>query len=175
MYAVVDFEGFQLKPGCFVIKEFAFWGINDDKFGHWMFEPPVPWKKLTNCQKKTCSWLTRNLHNISWDFGDIPYMKFQSILCSLVQSYSTIFVKGLEKKCFLQKLTRQSFYNLEDIQCPNFKDLHSHNISCFYHDRHSSHCALMKAAAFKKYINHLFQNNMLHSSSLCGQNNTSNI
>lgn len=175
MRAVIDFEGFLLRPGCFVIKELAFQGLDDGFFGHWIFLPPIPWESLNSRQKATFTWLTKNLHKIPWNSGEIPYVQFQKILFSLTRTYSEIFVKGLEKKVFLEKLMGCVIHNLEDVSCPKVDDLPLQNITCFFHAHQFEHCALVKAVAFGRYINSCEKKNIHHLCSTCQPSNTLNI
>lgn len=175
MYAVLDFEGFQLKPGCFVIKELAIRGVGNNFQGHWLFSPPSSWESLSDKQRLIFSWVTRNMHNLSWNSGEIPYSHLQTILLSIAKNYTEIFVKGLEKKKFLQKLISNTIHNLEDWQCPKFDNLAQPNVICFIHPFHFNHCALVKAAAFEKYINYSLRYHGVHLPSICPPKNTSNI
>lgn len=175
MYAVLDFEGFELKPGCFVVKELVIRGVGDNFQGHWLFLPPSSWESLSDKQRLIFSWVTRNMHNLSWYSGEISYSHFQTILFSIAQNYTEIFVKGLEKKKFLQKLISNTIHNLEDWQCPKLKNLPQTNVLCFIHPLHFNHCALVKAVAFEKYISCSLRDHGLHSSSICLPKNTSNI
>ena len=62
MYAVLDFEGFQMTKDCFIIKELAFQGVGESSHGYWFFLPPMHWNNLTQKQKHSFSWLTRHFH-----------------------------------------------------------------------------------------------------------------
>ncbi|GIY20858.1 hypothetical protein CDAR_607591 [Caerostris darwini] len=45
--AVLDFEGFQISAGSFIIKELAVCAVHDDTFcGRWLFKPPHPFELL---------------------------------------------------------------------------------------------------------------------------------
>lgn len=175
MYAVLDFEGFQLKPDCFIVKELAIRGIGDNFQGHWLFSPPSSWENLSDKQRLMFSWVTRNMHNLSWNSGEVSYSHFQTILFSIVKNYTDIFVKGLEKKKFLQKLISNTIHNLEDWQCPKFDNLPQPNVTCSIHSLYFNHCALGKAAAFENYISCSLRDHGAQLPSICLPKSTSNI
>ena len=97
---VVEFEGFQLSPYDFIIKELAFYVVDFGYHGRWNFLPPFPWNELSVKNKKTAAWLTQNYHGLRWESGDLPYSSSELILTYLLTSYNTIYTKGLEKLFF---------------------------------------------------------------------------
>lgn len=175
MYAIVDFEGFQLENGMFIIKELAFHGLEDGCLGQWIFLPPKEWNQLNNRQKITFSWLVRNKHKLPWDFGNVSYDKLYEIVCRLRKKYDTIFVKGLVKKKFLEKLIGRIVHNLEDLQCPKVTTLPHHPFNCLWHPLHFEHCALVKAIAYTNYIKRLNSSQDIHLTLSCQPNNTLSI
>ncbi|GBM85732.1 hypothetical protein AVEN_163058-1 [Araneus ventricosus] len=68
--AVLDFEGFQISPGRFIVKELAVCAVNEDTFcGRWLFKPPHSFKTLDRKRQNTYTWITKFLHHIAWDDG----------------------------------------------------------------------------------------------------------
>lgn len=150
---VVEFEGFQLSPHNFVIKELAFYDADFRYHGHWSFLPPFSWEQLPDKKRKTFSWLTRNFHNLRWDSGELPYSVLHVILSSLFASYKIIFTKGLEKTKFLENISGKKFLNLNDFNCPKIHFLKYTEVKCPNHKPHFKHCALVKASSYAMYIN----------------------
>ena len=134
---------------------------------HWLFLFPMPGNNLADKQKRSLSWLIRNYHMLPGISGEIPYTNFRTILNSIVRSYSAVFVKGQEKRKFLEKLTGHIFLNLEDWHCPKFDVLPFHEIFCPVHPINFKHCALMKASSFESYINRCHRDHSVYSSRMC--------
>lgn len=157
---VIDFQGFQLAPHSFVVKEFAFYDVQYDFHGRWSFQPPHSWEKLSSRKQKTYEWVIRNVHGMSWESGDLPYGLFRRIMMFLFASYHTIYVKGLEKVKFLQKFSQSNIIDLNDMKCPKIQNLRIPAVKCPFHNPQSHYCALNKAAAFSSFIsNHRNQPN----------------
>lgn len=153
---VLDFEGFQVKPQSYIIKELAFYSLNDGYHNCWAFGPPHPWKYLTPSQKKSFHWVIRNRHGMEWNSGILPYSKLRLILEYLSTIYPTIYVKGVEKIKFLQALLNREILS---VNCPEIKKLNVDNFSvnCCFHPTKSDCCALLKAATYATYIKHHLQ------------------
>lgn len=154
---IIEFEGFQLQPDSFIVKELAFFDVKYGYHGRWSFLAPHPWEQLSAKHRKTFSWLTHHCHGIQWDYGDLPYSALQLILTSLFVSYTDIYSKGLEKCKFLEKLCGRKILDLNDFKCPKIYDLKVKSIlNCPSHESHFQHCALAKAAAYGSFIKEQF-------------------
>ena len=149
---VVEFEGFQLNPYDFIIKELAFYVIDYGYHARWNFLPPFPWSELSAKNKKMAAWLTRNFHGLRWESGDLPYSSCELILTSLLTSYKVIYTKGLEKTIFLERKSGRKIFNLDDLNCPKVTSLGSLQVKCPVHMLHFKHCALVKASFYALYI-----------------------
>ncbi|KMQ81846.1 hypothetical protein RF55_25011 [Lasius niger] len=147
--AVLDFQGFQLSPESFIVKELEFYDIENGYHGRWSFQPPHAWEELPPKKKSTYSWVIRNIHGMSWTSGDLPYTALRSILTTLFAVHKTLYVKGLQKTKFLQKLTDFSIVNLDEMDCPK---LPMPKVSCPHHTTDEFSCALSKATAYAQYV-----------------------
>lgn len=152
---VIDFQGFQLAPHSFVVKELAFYDIHHDYHGRWSFQPPHSWEKLSLRKQKSYAWVTRNIHGMSWQSGDLPYIALSRLLIFLFTSYETIYVKGLEKAKFLQKFCQLNIIDLNDMRCPKIQNLQIPAVKCTFHTPKSHYCALNKVAAFASFVSKL--------------------
>lgn len=160
MSAVVDFEGFQMSNQHFIIKELAFYSINNPhSHGVWYFQSPMPFEELSYAQRKQMSWVTRNIHQINWREGFLSYSKLKSILSYLFESFSYIYVKGLQKRTFLELLTGKKCRALEEFDCPKVEDLLPVRTSCSVHELKFHHCALVKATAYGSYLREYLKTN----------------
>ncbi|GFS72303.1 uncharacterized protein TNCV_1827161 [Trichonephila clavipes] len=114
--AVIDFEGFQLSSELFVVKELAVCAVNDDSFrGSCLFKPPHSFDQLPKPKQCTYSWVTKNIHKIKWESGELPYFYFRYVLDVTMGMFTYIYVKGLQKKKFVHFLTGREILNLNDF------------------------------------------------------------
>ncbi|XP_068993469.1 uncharacterized protein [Neodiprion pinetum] len=106
MEFVVDVQGFRRPGPGFTPKELAVVSLNEDTNPSiFLFEPPYDWNYLLAPFKSENLWLSRNYHRLSWEGGDLPFEKLDlTIECMSLRKASTIYVKGLEKKSWLQKI-----------------------------------------------------------------------
>jgi hypothetical protein len=155
---VIDIECFQHRNQACVVKEMAVYGDYLDSI---VFREAQPFHTLPFIVQKIYSWLTNNLHGLSWHTGDYPYDRLLSFVESIKLRYpkSFLFAKGLEKSKFLSRLFERDFYDLNDFGCPRIDQLKHSNIYC----RSSSparssgtHCARKKANAFGIWIQKYF-------------------
>lgn len=132
---VVDMEGFYTPK--FTPKELA---ISDGlKTNHYVFKPAIPFENLTNRWKQNVRWLENNLHNIPYVDGHVEYKEIKNILKKFTENASCIYVKGYQKKEFLDKILDHVVINLENAAgVPN---LTKSECDCFYHTK-SSCCSL---------------------------------
>ncbi|GIY49698.1 hypothetical protein CDAR_173961 [Caerostris darwini] len=152
--AVLDFEGFQISAGSFIIKELAVCAVHDDTFcGRWLFKPPHPFELIEPRKKENYLWVTKHLHKIKWDDGELPYEYLRSVLTIIMEMFPYIYVKELEKNKFLEFLTSKEILNLDDYECPKVNDLPPLNVFCpFQHGKNFNHCAVYKAKVFTKFL-----------------------
>lgn len=151
MSLVIDFEGFQFSSSYFIVKELAFYA-GPHFSGAVTFQPPFPVDNLSVQQKRTCAWVTRNLHHIDWHEGQLPYFYFKTVLCFLFQLFPRIYVKGLQKKKFLEFLSGRECFDLEELNCP--KNVSAH-VMCLVHISNFQHCALAKVTTYGTFLNNL--------------------
>ncbi|XP_073995589.1 uncharacterized protein [Rhodnius prolixus] len=89
--------------------------------GHWLFKPPEN-LSLNAFSYRVNSWLTRNFHQIKWKEGEVDYVELDAILHKHLTHYNKIFVKGLQKKQFLNHYCG-NVINLEEFDCPQISQL----------------------------------------------------
>ncbi|GBM11138.1 hypothetical protein AVEN_243011-1 [Araneus ventricosus] len=60
--------------GRFVVKV---WAVNNDTFcGRWLFKSPHSFESLDLEKQKSFSWISKFLHQIKWEDGELPYNVF---------------------------------------------------------------------------------------------------
>ena len=80
----VGVEGFVLKTG-FIVKQLSFLYEGNGEYENFLFSPPK--MTLSASDLKTVNWCTKNLHNLDWDEGLIPYSSVQHIMNSLTNCH----------------------------------------------------------------------------------------
>ena len=103
MEYVVDIQGFKQPPNEFVVKELAIAPLYSNvKPGVYLFKPPIEWCRLPVKYKSQNCWLERNYHGLFWSSGEPPYEELENVLRSSPHDASVVYVKGLEKKQWLE-------------------------------------------------------------------------
>jgi len=156
MSLVIDFEGFQVSSNQFYVKELAAYAVNDSTFrGRWQFRAPFSLDRLDKKSKLTVMFTACNIHLMDWSEGELPYGDLPCILRMLFRSFKKIYVKGLQKKKFLEGCG-VDVENLEDLNCPRFHELPPVESRCpYWHIKGFSHCAVQKAEAYAKFVESL--------------------
>ena len=149
MSIIIDFEGFMLESHTYVVKELAAYSFDGNiLLVHWTFKPPRPFEELNEKDQKQCRWITRNLHGIQWEQGELAYENFRHIMGFLFKMYEKIYVKGYEKTKFIETLSSRNCYNLDDLGCPKINNLPEKSVICPHHHL-KNHCALAKVICFR--------------------------
>lgn len=155
MEYIVDIQGFKRPFNEFVFKEVAIIPVEDDSLPSvYLFESPHKWSFLPAKYKSENRWLEFNFHGISWDKGDISYDEVSDTLISLLRDASKIHIKGLTKKCWLDRIL-PNVYNIEDLGCPALSALPTNtNISCTNHAsmRWTPHCSAHNVSMLKTWL-----------------------
>lgn len=146
---IVDFHFLIGDDGTEIVKELAIMDVTRFAGRHWIFEPPANAIVSNPKHVKTNQWLTDNFHGIAWTDGETSYAKLQSILDKNTFPFNYVFVKGLQKKRFLDaRIVHFNIINLEDFGCPKLEHLrvmdgtacHAHRFLpeiCTYHRVHA--------------------------------------
>ena len=122
-FAVVDLQGFYVR-GVFIPKELALIG-NQSPVYHYTFKSSLPFFTLSECEKQQVRYLVRNHHGISYHVGQNLDYEIKDLLENFIKAYKIdeIYVKGHNKKDFLDKLLSINIINLEhsDEKCPKLE------------------------------------------------------
>lgn len=158
---VVDFQFFRGNEKEIVIKSFSFCKLFDeDVVQHFVFKPPYEFMALNLIRRREAAHVTLNFHHLEWDQGFIEYEQAHKIIQSCLSNATEIFVKGLEKeKCLNSILGTKLCYNIENLDCPNFKTMKS---QLSIHDP-CSPVSSLNVLVMKQWLRNLLQNSL----SLC--------
>lgn len=148
----IDMQGFKSNSNTFIAKEIAI-VFNNEEYINFIIKPPFDFKRLSIAKQNEANWLTKNFHHLNWNDGSISFKSVVKFLKTNLK-YSTIYVKGMEKKKWFEKLLQVRVFNIEDIGCINFKQIqlkYPEHFYCSYHNY--GVCALRNAYLLKKETN----------------------
>lgn len=144
----VDLQGFKHEKD-FILKEFAL--LNSTEQEHIIAQPPFEFHWLSSADQGQARWLERNYHGFSWDEGTLPYGEALATMVSCLKKKEgeDIYVKGLQKKIWLQKFDIFPL-NIEDIGC----DMKVCNLRSGWHCwLHYGVCAMRNVFHMKNWFN----------------------
>ena len=147
MEVYIAMEGFTL-PSDFVLKE-LFELFPNGEYNHLLFLPPDI--ALTEADKRTVRYTTKNLNNISYFDGDVPYNQLHEILSKLrdykIYTYSEVAVKTLQSH-----LPMTVIINIQDM---GFKMPGQPEDPCCFRIHNHRYCAKAKGLAIKSFMDNL--------------------
>lgn len=150
---IIDIQGFKDNRNEFIVKEIAVTRTDGCFFlRHWIVKPPYNFKTLSPEYRRQANFNTHCYHGIPWDEGraSFNYVKRQ---LEVLLSFKRVFVKGQEKRDFLQRILKNA--RVEDLdQIPSLKKLTSRYVSniCYYHKFDNFVCALENVFKIQTYL-----------------------
>lgn len=138
---IIDLQWFTttVQDNRYIVKELAFSSLDRNCHQSFVFKPPTDTCSESNVIPEKADWITNFHFQLSWTDGDIPYSCLNQILLKLGDQFRIIYVKGLQKKTFLEKFLPQiKIINIEDFGCSKLILLNSKK-TCL---RKHSNCAL---------------------------------
>ena len=116
---VLDLEGFRHRKEKFIVKEF---GVCTDDYNNCvLFSPPSKFSDLTDPQKISINWLSKNLHGLNGNSENYPYIYLTQIVQNvrLRNPRAVYYAKGLEKSQLFSELLDSPVIDLNTLECPN--------------------------------------------------------
>lgn len=160
---IVDIQCFTDNKRSYILKEVCVLELDTGVLRiHHVALPPYNKSMLTPKRVKGNKWLTRNFHGLTWDQGDISYYDLHCKLTTCISLRSTVYVKGLEKKIYLEMnhVRDPAFTKIIDIcniGCEPlttlYKQLEDHvHMRCVNHVSIYSRCALTNCIAVRNWL-----------------------
>lgn len=146
----IDMQGFKSNSNEFIAKEVAV-VFNNDEFINFIIKPPYNFNNLSPQKQKEAHWLTKNYHHLHWNAGSVSF----SSVCRFLKTnlrYFKVYVKGVEKRQWLEKMMQRNIFNTEDIGCINLKQMnrkYPNNFHCNFHKYGGGVCALRNVLLLK--------------------------
>ena len=136
----------------FNVKQF---GVCTEDYNDFvLFSPPSKFSDLTDPQKTSINWLSKNLHGLNWNSENYPYIYLTQIVQSvrLRNPSAVYYAKGLEKSQLLSELLDSPVIDLNTLERPNisynFFPVNCRNHSSTQRDVFNNPCAREKACFY---------------------------
>lgn len=147
---IIDIQGFQDKNSSFIPKEIAVLAVECNIFSHWIVKSPYNSTELPKPVLATNSYLTCFHHGIEWFDGESTLDDVYNALRDVARNALRIYVRGIQKQNLLEEILGRQVLNLEEYNCPSFKNLPRINEHfCFYHGRKREYFSCSLAYAYK--------------------------
>lgn len=145
----IDVQGFKSNSNDFIAKEVAIAFNNNDYF-NFIIKPPFNFKCLSIAKQREANWLIKNYHHINWNDGSVSFNSVCKFLKANIK-HSEVYVKGKEKRKWLEEMLHKKVLDIEDVGCINFKQMEIKYPEYFYCSYHSyGVCALRNALLLTK-------------------------
>lgn len=153
---ILDVQGFQFGED-FLCKEIAIIQAENGWYEHRIVKLPSTLKVYAMDFQKQCAFLTENIHGLEWEKngeGTIDYTQLSEFITNSI-GYKSVYVKGNQKKQWLQSIIKNEVYDLqEEEQCPSFEQLKLY-LRSFHCNKHSHrndlNCALENVFFLKNW------------------------
>lgn len=152
---IVDIQGFHGKYGEFLPKEVAVLGLDYNVIAHWIIKAPYPFSELEAGFSKANTYLSCYEHGLEWFDGTADLEDVYISLRDVARRSLQIYVWGSTNQKLLEKVLSRSVTNLQELNCPSFKNLPYTNIhSCFHHTciKEFMVCALSFAYKLRNWL-----------------------
>lgn len=145
MKLFLDIQGFGRFSDKFIVKELGvmYFQTNDGSnisMTRILFEPPCSWITLSKEHKNLNTYLSRYYHGIPWNTGETSYKDVEKIVKEVTRDTFYIYVKGLEKKLWIEKILNDNtkpVIDLEELGCPSLRILqHESEVVHWHGDIH---------------------------------------
>lgn len=138
---IVDVQGFQYKNVLsFMCKEISILNIENASCEHRLIKMPVNYESFSKDIQQQIDWSTTNIHGLQWSTpydDDLAYEDLPSFIKTRFVDGASVFVKGLEKKRWLEQyLPNNNILDLDLYNCPRIKDLVSSSFTGVHCNKH---------------------------------------
>lgn len=151
MAFIIDIQGFRGPNDKLIVKEIAI--LRGCSHHHFIITPPFDFKHLPTTLKRQAKWLYQNHHGLHWNGGFTKYNKVEEFLRDNIINH-IVYVKGDEKLQWIKRLLNENVevINVENINCPNFKELKRLFPSETRCLSHSKCCALQNVFLINNFV-----------------------
>lgn len=157
MSIIIDIQFCKDAKNSFIPKEVAVLSLDCNHLAHWIVLPPYRATKLPLKIRNENKWLRQSLHGLDWDEGTVSRKALCENLQQITKNYDKVYVRGEEKKKFLDTIILNDVINLESNEDnPAFKELPWNDSYCMIHALRMANvgfnCALNNTHRLKKWL-----------------------
>lgn len=169
---VLDIQCFKNDENEFILKEVCIIEVvTGILLLHHIAISPYSQRFLSQEKLRESCWLTKHYHGLEWNKGDIGYHTLIQKVRTCLSDYSTVYVKGLEKKQYVLNtlVTDETslVVDMSDIGCSSLASISgSSTIRCNHHKSVQNHCALANCTSLRHWLIHT-DNNSYESCCCC--------
>lgn len=149
---VVDFQCFKSIGNNYIVKELSVVRIHGDKEMHFLLKPPQPYFTLTPQMKKRVNFLTRHIHGLRWDSGELDSDDVLAYVADVLNlCANTVYIKGSERVKFMENMlhprivVRDLDHFMDDCDT-------TVKVKCENHVNKTKRCSLSKALSYKAWL-----------------------
>lgn len=158
MKYVLDIQGFKQPVNDYIVKELAIVPLNQkEKSKVYLFQPPFPWRRLTDKYKQENTWLEQYYHGISWKAGSVPYNLVGETLRENLADATKVYVLGSIYKSWLERFKfKFEIVNIAEHGYPSMDRITRLVTICTHHNgAYRATCALHNARRVRQYIHEI--------------------
>ena len=166
----LDAQGFRDSRNFFQPKEIGIYAVDDNIAPSvYLIKPPYHWSSMSEANQNHNKWIEYNHIGIPWSSGNLAYNRVKETLNNALCRASVVYVRGEEKRKWLQSLIKPSVIEMVEV---NLIDKKRRNILCNNHTIHANFncpfyiptvCAVQNALAMKDYLIDFYHRRSIHS------------
>ena len=151
---IIDVEGFKVNKD-FYVKEMAFYNAVTKE--HWVgtFKPPFDKQCMKKGFASNIDLYAQARTGLTWEEGSYPYNVAFTMLSYFGNSHQ-LYASGRDMCQWIQQHTSLSVVDLEELGCPNVKEVPFGSYCVYHNSLKKRTCALAKAIRMGYYLMDMF-------------------
>lgn len=155
---ILDIQFVNGNRGQYFAKEIAYVKANSIVHNHLVFKAPFDYRELDEQAKKQNAFNVTNINKLEWDQGKLAYSEISNLFWNL-RNYTTIIVKGRQKKEFLLKYFDNLTHEIVDLDIgSSLSSIPNKTTDCYIHSNGDMRCAINNVFKILFYLN---KNNLI--------------
>lgn len=150
---ILDIQFVSGNMGQYFAKEIAYVYANSIVPHHFVFKAPYDYRELDEQAKKQNTFNINNINQLRWDQGKLAYSEVSNLFWNL-RNYTTIIVKGQQKKDFLLKYFDNNTHAIVDLDIgASLSRIPNKTTDCYLHSNGEMRCAINNVFKIMFYMN----------------------
>nr|CAH7717117.1 unnamed protein product [Callosobruchus chinensis]CAH7732130.1 unnamed protein product [Callosobruchus chinensis]CAH7739362.1 unnamed protein product [Callosobruchus chinensis] len=154
---IIDVQGFNYGSNTFICKEIAIINIKTGVYRCKLVNIPICFKLLNITVQKHMKWLSYNYHGLEWSSDHKDHLNYEQLsdFIKNVVKNEIVFVKGVDKKVWLERFVTNQIIDLHNEGCPNLVKLKMiyKSVHCNQHLFNHLSCALENVTLLHHWYN----------------------